>query len=697
MDNLTLNCEVEIQAAAGDPAKLPTFNVKAYTGGPLRTAKYPAGIIIDLSGMEVSPDITANLHHDPTKIVGHSDQVVNDGKTLDILGTVSGTGEAAKEFIGNNGNGYRWKASVEVLPYQVEEIKAGARVTVNGQSFVGPQLVARKSKLYGVAFVSRGADEDTSVKIAAMAAGSNLGVPQMDKALQDWIIAQGFDPATLNDKQKEFLETRYAAEIKATANKGEPSQPEFDLDEIKAAFGEHVAELEIKLAEREETVPAAKHAEIKASAMKAARELKTKAIRNKWTAAKFELDAIKATSAVELALVVGERPTGPAIHASNRDVTGDVIEAAMSLSLGTPDVEKKYDEKTLETANRHFKGMGLQRAFIMAAAANGMNIGPGERIHQGNIREALRYAFQPIHASGVSTLSLSGILSNVANKQLLSGYMEEDQTWREVAAIRPVNNFLQNTSYRMLDSMAYEEIGPDGKIHHGTITEESYTNQARSYAKMFAITRTQIINDDLGAFDDIRNRLGRGAAMKFNDVFWAAFLDNSSFFTSGRGNYISGSTTTLLTDGVGLAFGVKAFRQMNSPSGDGSKRIGGNPELLLVPPELEAAAEGLYKNQNLGQVATSSANIYANKYRPVVVPWLSDSAFTGYSTTAWYLFRAPTMLAPMCVSFLNGNQSPTVETADADFDQLGVQFRGYHDFGCDKSEYLSGVKSKGAS
>ena len=136
---------------------------------------------------------------------------------------------------------------------------------------------------------------------------------------------------------------------------------------------------------------------------------------------------------------------------------------------------------------------------------------------------------------------------------------------------------------------------------------------------------------------------------------------------------------------------------MRSPSADGSKKLNARPEILLVPPELESIAETLYRNTNLGQVANSSANIYANKYRPVVCAWLSDSAFTGYSTTAWYLFQNPAVMAPMCVSFLNGSQTPTVESADADFDQLGVQFRGYHDFGCDQAEYLAGIKSKGAA
>ena len=33
------------------------------------------------------------------------------------------------------------------------------------------------------------------------------------------------------------------------------------------------------------------------------------------------------------------------------------------------------------------------------------------------------------------------------------------------------------------------------------------------------------------------------------------------------------------------------------------------------------------------------------------------------------------------VAFLNGNESPTIETAEADFNVLCVQMRGYHDFG----------------
>jgi len=218
---------------------------------------------------------------------------------------------------------------------------------------------------------------------------------------------------------------------------------------------------------------------------------------------------------------------------------------------------------------------------------------------------------------------------------------------------------------------------------------------------MAAVTRKDIINDDLGAFDDMRNRIGRGGAQQLNRVFWTAFMNNASFFTSGRGNFISGSTTNLGTDGVGLQLALTAFRKLKSPVTDGGKRVasntvGGRPEILLVPPELEHVADKLYVGTNLSiGSAAGEENTHRNKYRPVICPWLSDADFAGNSTTAWHLLRNPRVMPAVVVSFLNGNETPTVESAEADFNTLGVQFRGYFDFGCDLAEYLCGIKSKG--
>ena len=274
---------------------------------------------------------------------------------------------------------------------------------------------------------------------------------------------------------------------------------------------------------------------------------------------------------------------------------------------------------------------------------------------------------------------------------------EEDAVWREIAAIKSVSDFKQVTSYRLLDDMEYEQLGPDGQIKHGSVGEESYTRQADTYAKMFALTRTTIINDDMSALDDLRNRVGRGGAKKLNNLFWVTFIDNSAFYTTARTNYFTGATTNLGTDGVGLGKGVETYRKRKSSASDGSKRLGGTPSKLLVPPELEVIANQLHIATNATSVKPADVNTHAGKYRPIVANQLSDSAFTGNSSTAWYLLGGSSMDAPVAVSFLNGQETPTVETADADFSTLGVQFRGYHDFGCDPAEYLGSVKSKGAA
>ena len=40
---------------------------------------------------------------------------------------------------------------------------------------------------------------------------------------------------------------------------------------------------------------------------------------------------------------------------------------------------------------------------------------------------------------------------------------------------------------------------------------------------------------------------------------------------------------------------------------------------------------------------------------------------------------------------------PTVETAEADFNSLGIQARGFFDVGVAKTEHRAGVKNKGAA
>jgi len=701
IDRFTIDADVEIIAGESSEGgkKTPTFRIVAYNGGELRTAEYirkfGKPVVIDLAGLSYSPNITANMDHDPTQRVGHVTDKTNDGRQLILAGLVSGTGPAAREVVDNAALSYPWQASVEAIPTApLEEVRAGQSVIVNGRTIVGPVLIARKSRLYGVAFLARGADETTSVSIAASAAEP---AKELDMKFEEWIIAMGFAAADLTPVQTAALQKKYDAEIKASAIDPEIQAKgvKFDVAGLQLAFAKSDLEIDAAASEYAGQVETVALNEIKAAGMVAVSKLKRTALNEEWAPTRFEVEVIKATYGMRADMLAKARPKGPAIHTrDNSTISGDVIEAAACRVLGV-DVEKSYKPEVLESAHRNFRNIGLQEMFIMAAAQNGYS--GRQRINTDNIREVLAYALPstPIHAAA-STVSLSGILSNIANKMLLAGFMEEDQTWREFADVKPVSDFKTHTSYRMLDDMEYEQLGPNGEIRHGKVGEETFERSADTFAKMFALTRKMIINDDLGAFDDLRTRLGRGASRKFRKLFWSTFINNSAFFTSARANYITGATTTLLTDGVGLQTAITAYRKLKSTDkkqvGTGGTSLGA-PKKLLVPPELEFSAEKLFVSSNLS--TQQDDNIHRNKYKPFVVNELSDSDYTGYTATGWYLFGE--MLKPMVVSFLNGQENPTVESADADFNTLGVQFRGYHDFGVDFTEWLSGVKSKGAA
>ena len=701
LKRFVMDADVEIiagsESADGKPS-IPTFRIVAYSGGELRTAEYISKfgmpVVIDLAGISYSTSITANMDHDATKRVGHVTEKINDGRQLILAGIVSGTGDSAKEVVDNAARQYPWQASVEAIPTgPLEEIKAGKSVTVNGRAIAGPVLIARKSRLYGVAFLARGADETTSVSIAASAAE----LKEIDMKFEEWIIALGFTADDLTPVQTTKLQAKYDAEITDTGSPpdvkaGADNSTAFDFDALRMAFAKADLSIDAAASEYAGKVTTEDLNEIKAAGMVAVSKLKRSALDQEWAPTRFEVEVIKAEYSMRADLLTVGRPRGPAIHSGDNTYSGEVIEAAACTVLGL-DVEKTYTPEVLDKAHKSFRNIGLQEMFISAAMANGYS--GRQRVNTDNLKDVLSYALpnSPIHAAA-STTSLSGILSNIANKMLLAGFMEEDQTWREFADVKSVSDFKTHTSYRMLDEMEYEELGPNGEIKHGKVGEETFTRSAGTFAKMFTLTRTMLINDDIGAFDDLRTRLGRGASQKFRKLFWTKFMDNSAFYTAGRGNYFTGGTTNLAVDGVGLQTGITAYRKLKS--GD-KKQVGvgtlGAPRKLLVPPELEFVAEKLFVSGNLSTLQDD--NIHRNKYQPYVVNELSDSTYTGNSATAWHLFGD--MLRPMVVSFLNGQQNPTVESADADFNTLGVQFRGYHDFGVDQSEWLSGVKSKGAA
>ena len=193
----------------------------------------------------------------------------------------------------------------------------------------------------------------------------------------------------------------------------------------------------------------------------------------------------------------------------------------------------------------------------------------------------------------------------------------------------------------------------------------------------------------------VPSRIGRGAALKLNQVFWAAFLANGSFYTTARKNYASGATSAFGIDSLTAA--EQLFLDQVDTDG---QPMAISPQILLVPTALNAKAALLMASTELRDTAASTKyptlNPHAGKYRVVYSAYLSNATLAGNSSAAWYLLANPSDMPVIEVAFLNGREQPTVESAEADFNVLGVQMRGYFDFGVALQDWRGGVKMAGA-
>jgi phage major head subunit gpT-like protein len=387
--------------------------------------------------------------------------------------------------------------------------------------------------------------------------------------------------------------------------------------------------------------------------------------------------------------------TAPQHKQRETQVTDNVLTAAVCQAGRLRGIEDHFSDQELQIAHTIFKGrIGLKQLICFCAAAKGYNA--------GNFTvdlETQRAAFatndrRQQHGSGFSTLSIANVLAATANKYLHEGWMAIDQTAMRLANVVSVSDFKQITTVSLMGDLQYLKVGADGEIKHGDLQDLTYTNQIDTYARMLQITRKDIINDDLGALTAVPKRLGRGAALKLNDIFWTEFLGlvAAGFFAAGNNNLNAGVATMTLE---GLAATETIFLNQTDPDG---KPLGIMPKIILVPPALRpAAAAILYPQANMAGTAGQNNNIFAGRYTLESSPYVSNSSYTGYTSVGWWMLADPDELPVIQIAALNGRVEPTVETADADFNVLGVQFRGYSDVGVNEQEKRGGVYADGGA
>jgi hypothetical protein len=366
------------------------------------------------------------------------------------------------------------------------------------------------------------------------------------------------------------------------------------------------------------------------------------------------------------------------------------IEAGLSLrAIGDQAfIEARYGREVAAGAKR-FRGMPLVAAAVACLRIEG-------RDADGGTDEVVKAA--------LSTTTFTTLLANVANVSLLKSYNDVPSTALKWCSEGDNSDFKTATRARLNLSGGLEEVGPDGLPKHLSADDEAATVQVKTQALAFAITRQDMINDNLGAVTRVPTRFGALARMRIDDLAYTRLLANklsdgsTALFSTAFGNYIEGATTVLSAEG--LRQGKAAFLKMTDAKG---YPIGVVPKYLVVAPELDFLARQLVTSATLQHVGASTSadknnptsNPHFGAFEVVVDPRLSNSKFTGYSTTAWYLIADQSVADTIEVTYLSGQRTPTINQV-GNGSILRVEYECVFDVSANVLDARGMLKSKGA-
>ena len=635
------------ESSEGKPKGPPRFEMIANTGKkPMRLEGWKYPVVMDLAGMSIpSQSRPIRLHHDSSQGVGHTDFIgMNENGELVARGVVSRDTAAAKDVTASAKNGFPWQASVGASADQVEFVKSGDESPVNGYMLKGPANIVRKSTLGEISFVDIGGDDATSARVAAMAKDGVDSTDNGTKIGAEWGASVARAEAETNRQLGiEKLVSQYV------------NRPGISIDKVKA--------------------------------------IQAQAMTEGWN----EKDT-------ELALLRAARPMVPPPRWGNDQPSNmKVIEASLLLGMCGDDrysddragkgVKSKVDEilaKDLDygpdVVNEawKFRNRGLQGTIAAALASSGVQVPYGKTELFSAILEN-----RHVRAEGFSTVNLPGILGNVANKVLLLAFLNVDTTYNIIAEQADFANFQIHTMYRLEYMGDFAKVGNDGELKNSNLSQDSYTNQLDTRGAILTLTRQNIINDDLNAFRTLIAQLARKARVAAEKALYGVIMEASnSFYTSARGN-LYGSTPISIT---GYATAEAALELQTDAGGDPIYAV---PRFVLVPPSLRYFADQMFVSDKMlaaGSTSLPDDNPFRGRFTVVSSPYLQVSSMPGYSATTWYMVADPLMLPAFQMAYLDGRRAPTIETADAEFNVLGLQMRAYWDFGVAQLDYRGAVK-----
>jgi len=375
----------------------------------------------------------------------------------------------------------------------------------------------------------------------------------------------------------------------------------------------------------------------------------------------------------------------------------DLVERGVTIDEARAEIFTKMAEKdeAQETRSQHDIRMGEDsvdkfrtgaEASILVRSGMQSDNDIGNEMRGYSLRELARESLHihNVNTRGMSAMEMVGrafthgtgdfanVLSNVANKSTLKGYEEAEETFQQWTSIGTLTDFKIATRVDINTFPSLREVRPGAEYKYITTGDRSETVQLATYGELFSIDRQAIINDDMGVFTRVPQKMGRAAIRTVGDLVYAILTDNAAM-ADGIALFHA-NHKNLLTGGAPLTATIDAMRgAMATQTGPGGNAGALNIRLqnLIVPMALEGASRlAMESDKEVVAAKTSTLpNIVRGTFGVV-----SDARLDAASASVWYGAANPASNDTIEVSYLDGMQTPVLEQRTG-WSVDGVEFK----------------------
>lgn len=288
-------------------------------------------------------------------------------------------------------------------------------------------------------------------------------------------------------------------------------------------------------------------------------------------------------------------------------------------------------------------------------------------------------------AQGTSDFPL--ILDGATSRVLKHGYGVAESPLKVLARPRSMTDLRPVSVLELATASELQSVTEHGEIKSVQLTESGESYRLATYAGIIELTRTALINDDIGAFADVASKAGRLAAEKEAKLL-ADALTGSYKMRDGEPLFHA-KHANLAAAGAALSIEtLSAARQsLRTKTGlDGVTPANVTPKFLVVGAAQETAAEQILATLNA--TAVENQNVFAGKLQLVV-----DARITG---NQWFVVADPATAPVFELAYLGAAPGPQVEVRDG-WRTLGREWRVLLDVGVGVIDSRGVYKNPGAA